>query len=391
MTRFHGGIRWVLLASLLILLLPVALAPMQSTAALEKFHNRRLHPWPPIASFGADPAAYMHAATLWLGDRVWPIADVSAFQKQALYYVFRTPPQKRVTLGDHGHVFFNGASEAGLFALFENNCVGSHSESAARALEAGLDSFAKFAAEFHAEARVLIVPMASTVLARHLPRSVPQRLRTACVAVGSGTSPIFALAKRRRDVVFPFAEVAAGADDPAFFPAGNYHPVGLSIKAVRDAYFAANELSPAPGDKLTRIERPSEILSSYGIKTPYPAYDLSNASVVSDDAAADAMAGMIKDLFNNPVTVRAYRTKGQPDERAALMLSDSIGYATSVALASGYGRFTWVYANGIKDGKVRELITRLEARDHYATLIIAGNEGATGQIGAWLTSGAQAK
>ena len=57
MTRFHGGVRWVLLASLLILLLPVALALMQSTAALEKFHNRRLHPWPPIASFGAAPAA----------------------------------------------------------------------------------------------------------------------------------------------------------------------------------------------------------------------------------------------------------------------------------------------------------------------------------------------
>src|SRR5260221_2723622 len=82
-----------------LLLVPTLGISIQSKAALERFHNRRLSTWPTIDDFRAYPVRYFQGVRDWFADRVFPIRQVSQIKKRLIFFALDGAPEPRITLG----------------------------------------------------------------------------------------------------------------------------------------------------------------------------------------------------------------------------------------------------------------------------------------------------
>lgn len=367
----------------LFLLVPIVGIPLQNEAALEQLHYHTLSKWPKTDGLFGSPVHYFSQARSWLADRAYPIIGASMLSNKVLYSVFRTAPQIRLTLGKDGFLFVNGHSDDTVNELFDNLCIKAHSGPAKEHLQNAFASLAKFAQARAIAVDVVIVPTMATLYGDYLPASVPPTYLSACRQRVSGDSPLLRIPKQAgMNFLYPFPQMKAARNDEAFFPKGNWHASGMSLKVVRDAYLALLGVQGEVDDRLVRGTAPSEILASYGIIADFPIYFVRNEHVRRDPDRLAALVKEVSDLYPYPSFAANYYVNSSPViPESVLMVSDSFGDRASEVFAGAF-KSTFQVASLQKEN-MRELIERVSRLEGTTRLILLVQEGGVEQIVAW--------
>ncbi len=228
----------------------------------------------------------------------------------------------------------------------------------------------------------IIIPMKPVIYADLLPNSVPLRLRKACMACSDVNSPLAKLA-RELHIFYPISEMMEQRDQEGFFPKANYHPTGLSLKIIRDAYLNSVGASAIKQETMKLVLSESEILKAYRIGARYPVYMLNNPDVSQDEVANAVIANKIADLFVGPPTTRVFTNTSDTASGTVLLFSDSLGFAASPVFAGGFKRLIWVYTNGMVQKDIPIVIDRVAAVEHVESVVMMMNQGAIGRFVEW--------
>ncbi len=344
----------------LFLFVPILGIPLQNEAALEQLHNRTLSKWPNAHDLFGGPVQYFSQARDWLADRAYPIIAASILSNKVLYFVFKTSPQHRVTLGKDGFLFVNGHSDDTVNEAFDNLCIQAHSATAREHLQNSFAPLARFARQRGIAVDVVIVPTTVTLYGDYLPASVPPTYLTACRQRASGDSPLLRIPRQTgMNFLYPFRQMHAARSDEAFYPEGNFHASGMSLKVVRDAYLALLGAQGRVDDQLVRGVAPSEILESYGIIEDRPIYFVRNEHVKRDSDRLAVLVKEVGDLYPHPSFSANYYVNSNPViPESALMVSDSFGDRASEVFAGGFKSIFQV-ASSLPKENLRELIDRV--------------------------------
>lgn len=376
----------------LLLLIPVAGVRLQDEARLVQFHNRNLNALPSSDEFVHDPVGFFRQGKSWLADRAYPIQQASLLQKKILFHVLRTPPQRRISLGSNGFIFVNGGSEDTVNGILANVCINSHNEAMAAQLRDLLPAIIRFAHSRGMAVDLVVIPTSMTLYADHLPASVPQTYRDACRERLQGNSPLLTLTTPPGlNFVYPLLAMKSASSDEAFFPKGNWHPSGMSLKVVRDSYLEALHVGKTVDDKLERGLGPSEIMGTYGIDVELPVYFLRNPHVQFDAARNATFNAAIRERFTaNQATTRAYANAAPLLEESVLMLSDSYGEFSSEVFAGAFRNVVQVTSNNLAREHVVDVVDRSAAAFKIDRLILLVQEGGVGNLVVWGNSFAAA-
>jgi len=374
--------RWIVTLVALVLLLPILGIPLQSKTDLENFHNRTLPAWPSTASFLSAPQTYFQATRDWLAFRVYPIIEASILEKNLLMFALDTPPQRRITMAANGFIFLNGTDEQHLNNILEMVCVQAHSQARSTAFENALTRVAVYSRVTGMPVDVEVIPTSETLYGDHLPSSVPLKYRIACGERASGHSPLMQItAPPPVHYVFPFADMRALRDDDAFFPKGNWHADGLSLKIARDDYLKSLGIKGKIDETIQLGVSPSELLATYGITKNLPIYRIINHHVIADSAANAALHSAIAPLFNSPHFVtNVYRNNSAIDPETILILSDSYGNLASAVFAGAFRRVLQVMANDTKSDTVVKMIALINREFKIDRVLVLSQEGNTDRI-----------
>jgi hypothetical protein len=369
----------------LLLLIPVAGIRLQDETRLMHFHQRRLSPLPSPVQLVRDPVGYFRLGRAWLNERAFPIVQASSLHAHFQLYVLRTPPQRHILLGSDGFVFINSDSDATVNSFLESICVNAHADAVAAQLRDGMPSIAAFARSRNLAVDLVVVPTAITLYANHLPASVPQRYRDACLERYLGHSPLARLtAPAGVSFVFPFQPMQAASGDEAFYPKGNWHPIGMSLKVVRDTYLSAIGVGKAVDERLELGAAPSEILYPFGIRMNLPVYSVRNSHVQFDTERDAAVNAAIRERFQGShAATRAYRNTNPVIDESVLMLSDSYGEFASEVFAGAFRHVIQVTSNNLPPQNLIDVVDRVRQTARIDRLILLVEEGNVGSLLVW--------
>jgi hypothetical protein len=366
----------------LCLLIPTLGIGLQNRATLEQFHKRRLKEWPAPATFASDPVLYFRQAKGWVSDRAFPIVQATRLEKTLLYRALGASPAPRITLGKAGHVFVNGTGNKSLNTIFESTCVRAHQPPGLKSLKKSLAGWAKVGRRRRLHVDTIMVPTAGTLYADALPDSIPARYREACLARNAGNSPMLKLRPPEGvGFVYPLLEMLAAREDEAFFPRGNWHPTGLSVKVARDTYLARQGFAIPAGETLERGEAPAELLFDYGIVEAEPTYVLHNPQVSLLPERDAVLRRSIGDLFEGDEFETHVFTNSRPSvDEAALMLTDSFGNLAASVFAGAFRQVIQINTNDLRARCAVKLLDRLQQFEHVDRLILLVHEGNINRI-----------
>jgi hypothetical protein len=369
----------------LLLLIPVVGIRLQTEDELARFHNRTLAQWPQSVEFRPDPPGYFRKAKQWLADRAYPIVDTARLHRKILYFILRTPPQRHVTIGKNGFIFLNGPSAGQLNGIFHSVCVQPHREGMGDIADKAMSGFSSFAARLGRPIDVVVVPTPATLYADQLPASVPKEYLDACQARMQGRSPLSSVGARPGVVfVYPLPAMLAASKDPAFFPKGNWHPQGLSLVTLRDAYLKAINRQTPVSERLELGVSPSEIMRTDGITQNLPIYFVRNEGVKALPEKSVRLSQSIGDLFRDPrVNTRVYSNSAPSTRESVLMLSDSYGEFASEVFAGAFSHLMQITVNGLPDANLAELIRRVDQLERVDRLILLIHEGSISRVITW--------
>jgi hypothetical protein len=361
----------------LCLLVPTIGIAFQNDAVLEKFHNRTLKPWPDAAGFRSDPVKTIAAAEGWVADRVFPIEQVTHLQKTLSFLILRTAPEPRITLGKEGHIFLNGGDNQHLYHLFQTTCADPHSADAARKLQAELAAWPAIGLERGVAIDVVVVPVAASIYGDMLPPTVPDEYRKACLQRTSGESRLLSIEVPGTTFVYPLREMLAARGDDAFYPRGNWHPTGLSLKVVRDAYLSRIHATGSVDETLERGSEPAELLMQYDIRLGEPTYAIHNPHITADSARAAEIRKAVLEFFpaKQDVVTHVFTNTKPVVDQAVLMISDSYGDLSAEAFAGGFAKVVHVNANFMLDGRGLKLIDRVRGMEPVQRVLLLMQEG----------------
>ncbi|MEY4580542.1 MAG: hypothetical protein RL701_5245 [Pseudomonadota bacterium] len=369
------------------LLIPTLGIALQNEAVLTKFHSHTLSAWPKPAEFRAGPVEYFRHARTWLAERVYPIELVTHWQKTFQVAWLNSAPEPRITMGDHGHIFLNGGSNETVNGILDQSCVQAHLPPMAATLQASFDAWAKIARQRSLAIDLVVIPTANSLYADRMPRDMVARYRAACLERTHGRSPLLAVRAPQSGPVtfsYPLREMLAARDDDAFFPRGNWHPTGLSLKVVRDTYLRNIAASTAAVDEvLERGEAPAEILLTYGVRKSEPLYVLRNAHVAVQPARNEQLRGLIAEMFwSKTFVTNVYGNSKPVIDETVLMLSDSYGDLASFAFAGAFRQLLQISMNELYDVRTTsQLIELVQRQQHVHRVIVLAQEGNVPKLG----------
>lgn len=369
----------------LLLLVPVLGLPLQNEQALARFHNRSLMAWPPAAGWIDDPVANFAQARRWLGDRVFPIVQAATLHKLVLLKAFDTAPQRRITMGQGGFIFLNGSAEDRLYDMLDDVCVKAHDPAAFGAFQRALPAVQAFGQRHGMAIDIVIVPTSATLYGGYLPATLPRRLRQACQDDAVNASALSrAAAGAAPPWIYPRAAMVAQRHVPGFYPPGNWHADGLSVKVARDAYLQGLGVPLPQGEQVQPLIAPAELLATYGIDWPLPMVRVASHAVQRDPAAALAMRQQVAGLFDVPVVaVQGFRNLQPVLDQSVVMLSDSFGGRSAAVFAGAFGRLVQVNLAGLHPSRAGQLILQAQALQPVDRVILLVQEGNLGLVTAW--------
>jgi hypothetical protein len=369
-----------------LLLVPALGVCLQDERALQNFHGRALSAWPDLATCVADPVVYFKNVKSWVADRVFPIQQAT-HARANLFYLLGSPPEPRVTLGTEGFVFLNGGTNQTTDSIFATTCVDAHQQRAADFLERTFAS--KAASILAARARpidVIAVPTPSTLYGDKLPSDVAPIYRQACLDRVARRSPLLSVrATAPVSFFYPLTEMLAARDGEGFYPKGNYHPLGWSLKLIRDGYLARRQVSAPVDEEMALGHYPSEVLSMSGVFRDMPVHFIQNPNVTERHRKNAVLARWINSLFVRADTpARVYTNTHPLLEERVLMLSDSYGEGAAKVFAGAFRQVTQVTTNYLLRGQMPRLIERIDHVEPFDRLIILFQEGNVYNISEWL-------
>jgi hypothetical protein len=376
--RLSGLVLSCVLAQLLAA--PALGIVLQDEAELAAFHNHALAAWPALERLRTEPVSYFQGARTWLSERIFPIQLVTRVQKSVLVHWLHEAPEPRIALGEDGHIFLNGASNDTLFGLYGAACVHAQSASTARSLEQALRYWATLAQLRGYTSDFVVIPTAATLYADMLPESTPAHLRRACLDTMAGRTALMSVHAPKHTsshFLYPLGEMLAAKRDEAFYPKGNWHPVGLSLKVVRDTYLAQLGLQPDVRENMRHGLGPAEILVGYGIDWARPRYFLENPAVSVVAERDSLVRRAIAPLFRGDRFVTHFYENSRPVlDQTALLLTDSFGDLAAEVFAGAFRKLVQVNLNDLQAGsqsQVIDLVQRVERVDRVIFLIQEGN------------------
>ena len=326
----------------LSLFLPLAGMGLQDRQALEQFHNRTLVRWPSGKLFRSDPARYFSGANAWFTDRAFPVVATTRFSRAALYSAFGDPPQPNVSISQHGFIFLAGGDAAHPYSFLINTCT-SEADAGAK-LQTAIEDIGRFARMQHTPIDVVLIPTISTLYGDRLPRSIPAGYREACAERAAGRSPLVDIESvEGTHYLYPRDVMRRYREDPAFFPIGGYHPNGLSVQVVRDAYLHALGIDAKVAETVELTRTPGEVMQYVGITTEIAYYQIENQDVQVDEAADDSLRSALAPFYSQPRSPHVYDNPDPTDPQSVLMISDSFGNHEGVSFAAAFRRVTQVW------------------------------------------------
>ncbi len=367
---------WLIVIAL-VLIVPTAAMRLQTDDELEAFHNRVLATWPAARDFKHDPAGWFAAANRWLADRAYPIVAATHLANNLAYFVLDTSPKANISVARHGLVFLNGSDPSAPNNLVESACVDPLDPAFQARLRAAIVRIGSFGRRRGLPIDVVVVPTVPTLYPDRLPRAIPSGLRHACLRAAGGASPFFHLLPQAGTTsVYTYAAMKARGDDPALYPNGNFHPDGLSLKLVRDAYLDEIGAARPSGETVTLTTGPSELLGSHGIVADFPIHDVSAAAGAAtiDAPAAGAIEAATARFYDDPQTVFAFRNERSPNPSAILMLSDSFGEKESFSFSAAFREVVRLRA---PDGDPSGVLDAVAAVTGVDRLVLLFNDGNT--------------
>jgi hypothetical protein len=373
--------RLILVVLAALLTIPVAGIGLQDPNVLIGFHNRTLTAWPRTDAFLDDPALYFVQARKWLGDRVYPIVEATKLYKKIKLTVLNTPPERRITMGPDDIIFLNAASDANINGMLEMICVYSRKPGTIEAFKKALGLIYNYSVAHELPIDVVVFPTKETLYGNKLPASVPKRLRTAC----SENSPLDGIdISTHPIVVFPISTMREKSSDPAFFPKGNWHPRGLSIQTMRNAYLQRRGVQQSVAETRVLVSGQSELMGSYGIDWHLPEYKIVNNDLIIETDVARQFSESISDLFEVPRrTVQAFSNPKAIIQESILMVSDSYGDPSAPIFAGAFKNFLHVTTNEMKNKEIGELFRRASLFAKIDRVIMLVQEGNTDRVVVW--------
>lgn len=360
---------------------------LQDESQLAEFHRHALSPWPSSQLLFVDPVSFVHAAEKAYSERLFPVQLATHAQKTALLHWFNEAPEPRVSLGEDGHIFLNGASNEALYGLFVTGCLSAHSDSAARSLEAALQYWSNLAKSTGWTPDFVVIPTAASLYADKLPNSTPSSLRAACLERMAGRSALLSVRPPEHSpaiFVYPLREMLGAKHDPGFYPKGNWHPVGKSLQVVRDAYLAKLGLRQSVRETLHPEVGPAEILLTYGIDWPRPLYVAENPSVYIDAERDALVRRAITPLFRGARFVtHAYRNEQPALEQTALLVTDSFGDQAAAVFAAAFRSLIQVNINDLLTARPSQVIDSVRGVVPFDRVVFLIQEGNAPALAHW--------
>ena len=360
----------------------------QSDDQLEAFHNRVLTQWPRRDSFWHSPSAYFSTINAWLADRAYPIIAVTYLKNNLLYFGLNTAPMPHITIARDRFIFLNGNDDTSVNDMIEGTCLGLSDPSEMARLQAAVDEIARFA-QHHAYAiDIVLVPTIPTLYGDRLPKSIPSADRAACSKLSKGDGSLARIASSRgTHFSYPFSAMYAHRDDKAFFPFGNFHPGGWSVKVARDAVLHDIGVKPPTGETVELTTVPSELLLDHGVVAPFPVYKVSAPGITVDGKLEAAIVAETARFYDNPVdSIHAYRDPSATDPESLLMLSDSFGEGAGLSYAAAFQHVVQIAAPEKDIANLVATIAKLTPVDRVVLLFNEGNFGSVIEIGRLLQS-----
>ena len=374
-----GWAKAILVAVSLVLFFPFAAMRGQTDDQLEAFHNRVLTQWPQRSSFRASPPAYFSAINAWLADRAYPIIAATYLKNNLLYFGLDTAPMPHISIGRDGFIFLNGNDDNSVDDMIEGTCLGLSDRSEMARLQAAVDEIGQFARHHAYEVDVVLVPTIPTLYGDRLPKSIPSADRMACSTLNKGDVALsHIVSSRGTHFVYPFSAMYAHRDDKAFFPIGNFHPGGWSVKVARDAVLRDIGVKAPTGETIELTTGPSELLLDHGVVAPFPVYQVSAAGITVDNKLESAILADTVRFYNTPLdSIHAYRDPSATDPESLLMISDSFGEGAGLSYAAA---FQHVVQIAVPARDVADLIATIAKRTRVDRVVLLFNEGNFGSV-----------
>ncbi|MGI3903581.1 MAG: hypothetical protein ACRYGP_27975 [Janthinobacterium lividum] len=272
-----------------------------------------------------------------MSDRIYPIIALNRIKNYFSYYVLAQPPSANITIGSDGLLFLNGTDAEHENNLVDNSCVQAAQPGSLQRFEAALARIAEFGGSRGYPIDVLMVPTIPVLYGDRLPRSLPSSYREACAAIFARQGAVSAIqAPAGMRFIYPFAELAALRDDPAMYPNGAYHAVGLGVRRATETYLQAIGHATSK-TSLTLTKDWSEALESRDMQVAFPRYTADLTEVSPDDEAIEALTKATLPYRDNPgQTIVMYRNDAAPNPETVLVLSDSFGTNQALDLSSAF-------------------------------------------------------
>ncbi len=374
-----GWARAVLVAVGLVLLVPVVAMRGQTDDQLEAFHNRVLTQWPRRDSFWPNPSAYFSTVNAWLADRAYPIIAVTYLKNDFLYFGLNTAPMPHITIARDRFVFLNGNDDTSVNDMIEGTCLGLSNPSEMARLQAAVDEIADYGRHHADEIDVVLVPTIPTLYGDRLPRSIPSADRAACSKLSRGDSPLAQIASPRGTrFSYSFSAMHDHRDDRAFFPIGNFHPGGWSVKVARDAFLHDIGAAAPTGETVELTTGPSELLLDHGVVAPFPVYKVSASGITVDGKLEAAVRADTVRFYDNPLdSLHAYRNPRATDPESLLMISDSFGEGAGLSYAAAFQQVVQI---GVPERDVSGLVATIAKLTRFDRVVLLFNEGNYGSV-----------
>jgi hypothetical protein len=387
--RISGGARLLLTLLALLLLTPMLALPWTNEARLRTALNRSLTPWPEGKDFRHDPATYLRGVSSWLADRAGPVSEAAKLKSKILYYVLATSPQANYALGRGPFVFLTSGRPDQPYDFFEDACRHPEDPAFLRDVARTLSDLADVEETLGIPIRVVAFPTALTVFAEELPSSVPRADREACLARVRGPSRLEELARTSKGrLIHPLSQLRDARGDPAFFPAGNYHATGLSVRIVREILVDARDVLD---ERVSRVSGPGELLSFFGIERPFDSYELTPSRPVVVDRAGMATYTTLlaRHLPKEETPYPALMVFDNASDRVsgtALFLTDSFGVLSARTFAARYKRLIQVFTNNMHQEEIYDVVERLGTAEPIDEIVLLVQEGGLPRVLTWATA-----
>ena len=290
----------------------------------------------------------------------------------ALYAAFGASPQPNVSVSRHGFIFLAGGDAAHPYSFLVNTCT-TESDAASK-LQAAIDEIGRFARARHVPIDVLLVPTIPTLYGDRLPRAIPAAYRAACAERAAGLSPLTHIQSvEGTRFLYPRDIMLGLRDDPAFFPIGGYHPTGLSVQVVRDAYLQASGFDAKVAENVELTRGPSEVMQYAGVSADIAYYRMWNDAVQVDEAASDSLGVALARFYSQPRSPKVYDDPDAALAQSVLMISDSFGNNEGVSFASAFRRVTQVWVPERDPAALFEAVSAVVPFDRVVLLFNEGN------------------